>query len=501
MIKNVAILRFWYEGNSFSPLPAGRAAFESREWISGDEARDFYQGKGLETGAAVDYLARHPGIDGQFLRCAAAYPAGPVAAGLFPAFAGEVISGLRGRQWDGIYASLHGATVAADLTESETHLLERIRAEVGSAPIAVSFDLHANLDPRIGDLADIVVGYKTYPHIDMYETGWKAMSLLHKAMQGEIRPRSLIRPAGFAPTSFNMRTAEGAGPMAAVVRRAARAEDEHGFHDVSSFGGFPYADVANCGASVSVCFDKDTVEADRVAVGLAEDFKAQAGDFDSRLPGPEEVIGGFLEGGQGVHWAILEPSDNVFSGGAGDTPGLLRAVLELVPQVPSVFAFFWDPGIATRAMEAGFGATLDCAFGGRLSTSYGDPVHVTGTVETLTDGRFENIGPMEKGLSVDLGATAVIRVGEVRIIVTSSNVPVNDPAYFALHGIDLASYPLVYVKAKNHFRAAFAEAFDRIVECETQGPAPSDLSGLPYTRAPLQRLKVGRRWKESSDGF
>jgi microcystin degradation protein MlrC len=198
--------------------------------------------------------------------------------------------------------------------------------------------------------------------------------------------------------------------------------------------------------------------------------------------------------------AVLEPSDNAFSGGAGDSPGLLRAAIELAPDVPSVFASFWDPDLVARAAAAGPGAAIDCAFGGRLSGHYGAPVRATGVVERLTDGRFVNAGPMEKGLAVDLGPSAVIRVGEIRIVVASRNAPVNDPAYFALHGIDLDAVSLVYAKAKNHFRAAFAERFDAIVETETPGPAPSDISGLPYRHAPPARLRFGRKWKENANG-
>lgn len=496
-MKKIAVLRFWYEGNSFSPIPAGPADFDRREWLAGAAARDFYRGMGLETGAAVDFLDAHPEIEGTFLRCAAAYPAGPLAAGLFPAFVAEVIEGLQGRQWDGVYASLHGATVAPDLLACETVLLERVRTVVGDALIAASFDLHGNLDPRIADFADIVVGYKTHPHIDIYNTGLKAMALLHRAMAGEIRPRSVIRSAGFVPTSFNMRTE--AGPMAETVQQAARAEVEHGFFDVSAFGGFPYGDSPHSGAGITVCHDAGAEDVDRVVGALCSDFRGRAGQFDTRLPEPAAVIDEFLRQDDDYRMAVLEPSDNVFSGGAGDSPGLLRAALERTPGVSSIFAFFWDPDLAARAAAAGPGAVLDCAFGGRLSGDYGAPVQAVGTVETLTDGRFENRGPMEKGLAVELGSSAVIRVGETRVIVTSRNVPVNDLAYFDLHGIDLAAFPLVFVKAKNHFRAAFADSFDVIVDTETRGPAPSDISGLRYRHAPQDRLRFGRTWPETTD--
>jgi microcystin degradation protein MlrC len=496
-MKTIAVLRFWYEGNSFSPVPARRADFQRREWVSGPEARRFYKGKDLETGAAVEFLDAHPELEARFLRCAAAYPAGPVEPGLFPRFVEEVARGLRGRRWDGVYASLHGATVASDVAACETFLFESIRAEVGAAVVAASFDLHANLDPGIAELADIVVGYKTYPHVDMYATGMKAMTLLHRAMADEISPRAIIKPAGFAPTSFNMRTTDG--PMADMVGQAARVEQSHGCYDVSVFGGFPYADSPHTGASVTACYEADTQGIDAAKINAALDhlnaeFRARAERFDTVLPEPAAVIGDFLGRGSGFRMAVLEPSDNVFSGGAGDSPGLLRAAVELAPGVPSVFASFWDPDLVARAAAAGPGAAIDCALGGRLSGHYGAPVRAAGVVETLTDGRFVNAGPMEKGLAVDLGPTAVIRVGEIRIVVASRNAPVN------LHGIDLAAFPLVYAKAKNHFRAAFAERFDAIVDTETLGPAPSDISGLPYRHAPLERLHFGRKWKDKARG-
>jgi microcystin degradation protein MlrC len=491
-MKKIAILRFWYEGNSFSPAPAAFADFQRREWLAGAEAAAFYAGKGVETGAAVDFLHAHDDIEGHFLRCAAAYPAGEVEAGLFPGFIDEVIAGLRGQHWDGVYASLHGATVAADMLGCETQLLEKIRAAVGPIPIAASFDIHGNLDPRIGDLADIVVGYKTHPHVDMYDTGWKAMTLLRRAMAGEIQPTAIIRPVDFAPTSHNMRTA--AGPMADMVGLAAKAEARLELFDVSVFGGFPYADSPHTGASISVCYNGERDDLAVVLEELDQAYRGRADRFDMVLPDPGAVIAAARQGQHGGRVAVVEPSDNVFSGGAGDTPGLLRAAIEQAPDTDAVFAFFWDPDLAKRAHEAGMGATLDCAFGGRLSDQFGAPVHTKGVVDTLTGGRFKNHGPMEKGLMVELGPTAVIRVGGIRIIVTSRCVPINDPAYFELHQIDLADYALVYAKAKNHFHAAFADQFDAIIDVETKGPAPSDISTLSFKHAAIDRLRFGRTW-------
>jgi microcystin degradation protein MlrC len=157
----------------------------------------------------------------------------------------------------------------------------------------------------------------------------------------------------------------------------------------------------------------------------------------------------------------------------------LRAVLEA--EMPAVFAFFWDPELAARCVQ---GDRLRVSLGGRLSPTWGPPVDLDVEVERVTDGRFHNAGPMERGLAVKLGRTAVLRARGVRVIVTSACVAPNDPEYFRLHGIDVAAAGLVCAKAKNHFRAAFAEVFDPIVEVDTPGPAAADLRTLPFRYLP-----------------
>ena len=485
-MKRIAIIRFWYEGNAFSPIAARRADFAAREWLAGKEALRFYEGTGLETGAAVEFLRNHSDVEGRFVFCAAAYPAGPMEAGLFGEVLQEVQGGLESGHWDGAYVSLHGAAVCADADQPEIALLRVVRTAIGPAPLAASFDLHANLSPEVVDLADIVVGYKTYPHTDIYDTGAKALSLLYSAMYGEITLRTTVVPAGVAPGSFNMRT--NAGPMAEIAAMARAEEASGGFYDVTPFGGFVYADSRHAGASASVCAEAGSREAEAAAQRIAAAFRTRAARFQVHLPAPQPVLEELSASENGGPIAVLEPSDNPFSGGAGDTPGLLRAVLQTVPDQPSVFAFFWDPALVMRAQREGVGAKLHCSLGSRLDVRAGPPVAVDAVVEALTDGRFVNKGPMEKGMAVGLGRTAVLRVAAVRVIVTSRNAPVNDMGYFRLHGIDLAETRVVYAKAKNHFRAAFAEHFARIVEVETLGPAPSDLCTLEFRHVPPQRL-------------
>ena len=108
----------------------------------------------------------------------------------------------------------------------------------------------------------------------------------------------------------------------------------------------------------------------------------------------------------------------------------------------------------------------------------------------LTDGHFVNVDAMERGMPVHLGNTALLQVGPIRVIVTTGCQSPNDAGYFLVHGIDLDRVPLLLAKAKNHFMAAFGRRFDRIIQCDTPGPAMADASRLPFRRVPPERFAL-----------
>ena len=473
MPTRIAIARLWHEGNSFTPVHTRLADFRQREWSSGAEAEAFYRGTRTELGAAVDFFGAHRELTPIYLRCAAAGPGGAVEEADLQQIICEIADGVRDANADALYLSLHGALIGSETLLADVVLLKEVRAALGQKPLAVSFDLHANLDPVIALLADIVVGYKTHPHVDMYETGWKTLELLERALRGQIKPVVAIAKVGAILPSFNMRTA--AGPMAEIEALAAAEKAL----DVTPFGGFAYGDSPAAGAAVAVTVDRDGAAAERAAVRLASEMYQRRERFAVRLPAPEDAL---RSAGRGA--AILEPSDNPLSGGVGDTTGLLRALV--ASGRSAVFAFFWDPEVVARCER---GKRMRVQLGGRLSKTWGPPVELDAEVERTTDGRFRNAGPMERGLEVNLGRTAVLKAGALRLIVTESCQAPNDPEYFRLHGIDVATADLVCAKAKNHFRAAFGAVFDPIVDVDTPGPAMADLERLPfrYSSFPIRR--------------
>ena len=481
MTLRIAIARLWHEGNSFTPVLTRLADFRQREWAEGAGAADIYKDSRTEIGAAVDFFRAERALVPVYLRCAAAGPGGPVVEADLQRIFAEIVEGVRKAGADGLYLSLHGALIGEQTLAADLVLLRAVREALGAKPLAVSFDLHANLDPAIARLADIVLGYKTYPHVDMYETGAKALHLLREAIANRIRPVAAIAKVGAVLPSFRMRTAEG--PMAEVAALAAEhAQRTPRILDATPFGGFAYADTPCAGASVSVTADGDRVAAQTLAKELAGELFRRRSRFAVRLQNPAAAFG-FEKSAKPA--AILEPSDNPLSGGVGDTTGLLRALLQHGGQYRAVFAFFWDPAMAvTCEPQKKFKARL----GGRLCAAWGPPVELDVQVERVTDGRFRNAGPMERGLEVSLGRTAVLRAGKLRVIVTESCQAPNDAEYFRLHGIDLAEVDLVCAKAKNHFRAAFGAAFDPIIEVDTAGPAAADLCALPFKHVARELL-------------
>jgi len=504
-MTRIAVARLWFEGNRFAPSATTRADFERREWRTGDAALAAAAGTATELAAVVDAAAARPGWRVEALRCASALPGGPIDEAVFTAWLDEVLDGLRRRRPDGVYLSLHGAAITTTRDTPESDALRAVRGAVGDRPVVASFDLHGNLDPAIAQWLDFGTVYRTHPHVDMRQAGARALDTLAEMLDGAARPVGAIVPTGHVLPSFNMRTDDE--PMRGLLARARAVEDtpvDGGrLLEVSLFGGFPYADTAHTGASVMVWVRPDgsagsrgraSAAAQANARALATAMAERAPAFEPRLLAARDGLLRALAAPPGLV-AVTDPADNPLSGGAADTPGLFAALLALrrepgsaVHRLPAgtiAFACFADPPLVARATDAGAGAMLDLTLGATRGDRFGAAVPVRARVLRTTDGRFVNTGPMERGAPVDVGRSVVLEVDGIATVVCEAPGPCNDPGFFALHGIEPEATRLLCVKAKNHFRAAFAPLCRLIVDVDCPGPAAADLRSLPFTRVRL----------------
>ncbi|MGH6891361.1 MAG: M81 family metallopeptidase [Dongiaceae bacterium] len=480
--RRLAIARLWYEANSFSPLRTSLAAFQAREWVSGEDARAFYAGTATEIGGALEIEPEHPDWEFHYLHCTAAPPGGLVEPDAFAEIVQRILASLGEQSWDAVYLSLHGAMATTDDPTPEFHLLQAVRELIGATPLAASFDLHAHLSAEMASLLDATSGYHTYPHVDMQDAAKRALALLIAKAEGRVHPRIAVAKVPAIVPSFNMRTADG--PMAELQQLAGMWRRQRGILDVTIYGGFAYGDSPFAGPSVVAVAEKDQALAQRCAKALAAEFLKRKQQFFVRLPRPADGLRqAMATEGEGPA-IVLDPADNPLSGGIGDTPALFQALLESNPPAGTVFAFFWDPSLVAECHRLGLGAGIKAKLGGRVTPDFGAAVPVKAHILKLTDGKFRNEGPYEHNLAVDIGRTALLSVGGVRVIVTESCQAPNDPAYFRLHGIEPETLPLLCVKAKNHFRAAFSGMARCLIDVDAPGPAAAGLFHYKFRYAP-----------------
>jgi len=349
-------------------------------------------------------------------------------------------------------------------------------------PIAVACDLHCNLTAAMVDNATVVVGYKTYPHVDMYEAGERAGRLLLRALAGEARP---VMAWGNRPLlAQTLRMGHEDQPMKDLIALARGMEEDREALAATLFGGFPLADTAEAGVSAVVVTDGDGAAARDGAERLLEAAWARRHDFVYRGRPLAQAIAQAkrLEAGPVL---LLDHADNCGSGGTQDVMTVIAEVIDQGLDQVAVAAV-WDPGAAQAMHGAGLGAELTLELGGHTDMPAiglsGEPLRVSGRVSSLSDGAFTVEGPMYTGVRVSMGPTAVLDTGKVEIVVVSRHHEPWDQGVFRSLGIDPAAKRYLVLKSRIHYRAGFAELARHTIPCDGSGVTTSDNGLLRYRK-------------------
>lgn len=494
----IGVAFVYHESHSFSPLATDLEAFRAEDLHLGAKVQEVYAGTRTELGGFFEVL-KERGATPVPLIAAAAMPSGEVTAEAYNYLASEFQQRLRDAlhqaPLDGLLLALHGSMVATNEQDPEGALVKLARSILGDeVPIAVTFDLHANVSAEIAQQGALIFGYQTYPHVDMFEQGVRAAHAVLDVCAGEplhvrtVRVPMLLR-------SINMRTADG--PMADVVSFA-RSHENSSVRAVSPHSGFPYSDTHCSGAGVSVVASS-TSEAERIAAEVAEYFWTQRERYQVDVPG---IAAGIAEARLALAAAeapvvLADVADNPQSGGSADTTFLLREVLNA--ELGSVLmSAIYDPAVVSLAAEAGVGALVHTALAGKSSEVFGAPLQVHAEVLAVGDGIMQNDGPFNAGLTVDVGGAALLRLRavegiaasaleQVDVLVTGRPITANDPALYRHVGANPRDYDVLVWKVKNHFRAAFEPIVGRIIPVDAPGPAQTDFTRLPFAHTDRSR--------------
>ena len=246
-MKRFVTAVFSHETNTFSSIPTPMEAFGRYTGgtgpVSGDEALAAYRGTNSPVAAYID-LAEEEGAELDFAIAAQAVPSGCAEDTVLEHVAEAIISAVRAG-CDALFLDLHGGMVTKGYEDPEGELLRRVREIAPDLPICVAFDFHTNMSRATADNATVITGYRTYPHIDTYETGERAGRTLLRALKGEVEPVILWQSLPLL-THLNCQT-PSRQPMKDIMNKAIAAEADGRVLNASVLGGWPLSDIPHVG--------------------------------------------------------------------------------------------------------------------------------------------------------------------------------------------------------------------------------------------------------------
>jgi microcystin degradation protein MlrC len=492
MSKRFVIAQIKHETNTFSPIPTPYTAFgHGNGPLYGEEARRALSGTNSPFAAFLD-LAASEGADAVTPIAAESWPSNRATRDTFERLVRPLEEAV-GAGCDAVLLDLHGAMVAEDCDDAEGEILRRVRRIAPAVPIAVTFDYHTNLSPEIVANATVITGYKTYPHVDMYEAGRVAGEILARVLRGEVEP---VLAWGWLPLVPSiMRHAPEDGPSGDIIALAREAERDGRVLAATLLPAFAHSDTPHTGCSAVVVGDARRGGRHGAQAVCDAMLKIAWDRRDEYVYRPRALADSIAEAARignarpAGPVLLIDHCDNCGSGGAQDVMTVVEAILrEGLDDV--AIAPIRDPGAVAKMVAAGTGANVTLALGGKTDMPSiglsGRPLTVAGRVRTITDGEIVFTGPMYTGVKTSLGRTAVLEVtdarGRAEIVVTERHHEPFDQVIFRHCGIEPTRKRFIMLKSRIHYRAGFKPIAGAIVECQGEGVTNADLSVYRYEK-------------------
>ncbi|WP_050527486.1 M81 family metallopeptidase [Pseudorhodobacter aquimaris] len=473
--------RLNHETNTFSPVPTPLASFEPKYDA---DARAFGTGSNTAFGAFVDYATKR-GDDLITPLAATANPSGPCPDEVFEALIAPLLRAVAGGV-DVILLDLHGAMVSQGHEDCEGELLARIRALAPDVPLGVALDLHGNISAKIVENCDCIVGFKTYPHIDMYATGAHVTRIIEAMLSEGLRPHMALSHPPMLPHTLKMNT-EVDCAMTDLIEQARTAEGKNGVLAATVFGGFGLSDIADAGLSiVTVATTPDQ------ATGLAGELARCAWDRREDFVYVEQPLAqSLLEARSAADQPgtgpvlLLDHGDNCMSGGSCDNMDVLATAL--AEGMDGIIAGpICDPELVATLTQAGPGATVDVTLGNKAIAkgfiAPQPPLPLRGKVTACSDGRYVVSGPIYTGQACDMGRAVVLQTPQATILITERPHEPWDLGVFTSAGIDPLAARYLILKSRMYCRPVFSPLSRAVIECASGGITSSDYSLFSFER-------------------
>ncbi len=479
----IAIGQLWQETNTFNPLPTTRADFEAFGILRGPELVERMADTN-ELGGFIQALRAWPDkpeIVG--LVRLPAWPSGPLTPDTFTWLREELVGALRAAlPVDAVLLALHGSLVADGTPDVEGALLEACRALIGPrVPLVATLDLHANVTERMVRAADALVLYHTAPHIDVFETGQRGARALRRILDGA-RPVTAFQKMPLVVPAERANTQDPES-VSYAIREILQAWEQNPHVLAAGLATVqPWLDIPELGSAVVVVTDGDTDLARDRCAELAAHVWQRRRDYLPELVTVEEGVRAALAEPDGLV-VLSDSADSTTSGAPGDSSHLLREMVKHDWPRPALVTLV-DPELVAEALGRGAGATFPTLLGGKRDQRFSTPLPATVCVEQLFEARFVLSGHLGRNLPIDMGLSALLRIGNIHIIVTSRTGPHFAPQLFEAAGLDPFAAQLLVAKSPCGFRAAYQARAKRILVVRAPGCAPADFWRYPFRNIP-----------------
>ena len=499
--KKVLICEFHEETNTFNPVIMSVEGFEVVRYAEGQDAYNLCRKIPCAFHGMIDGVEQGGGM---VIPTISLYgPSGGIVDdSVFELLCGRMKYYVESAgDFDAVCVSLHGATCTVEHEDACGVFLEFLRNLIGEdKQIAVSCDLHANVTEKILKSADIICGYQSYPHVDFYETGYRAAELCMNKLQGTPTIMAAVTiPMMVPPTGYTSLE----GIFKDIIDEGKRLVKDGTLLDFTVLQVQPWLDVKNIGSTI-IAIAEEEEKAKRCADLMAKRLYESRNDFWPELLSVDEVIDRAENNGTGKPIILVDPADSPNGGAVGDSVLPAMRLLERGSKI-SAGMFVKDPQAAKRAYEVGVGNSAEFSVGAKFTPGMPGPLKAVGRVRSLHDGVFIQEGPAGKGFPCNIGMSAVISFGNIDIMVCEEPAASGDPQILRHFGIEPKLYDLIVVKANASFKVPYSEFAGEFCYADTPGAGASNLKYFKWKNLPSgfypfdlpdnYRLEASKIWR------